>query len=97
METSILIPPNWQLEFQVHTNASLLVVGAMLAKNPTNMHDQPIMYAFRLFNKAQHNYTTTKKTLTMVYALHKFRHFLLGNKSNLYVYHMALVYLVNKP
>jgi hypothetical protein len=33
----------------------------------------------------------------MVYVLHKFRHFLLGNKFVFYVNHMALVYLVNKP
>ncbi len=33
----------------------------------------------------------------MVYALHKFRHFLLGNKFVFYVDHVALVYLVNKP
>jgi hypothetical protein len=31
MEALILIPPNWQSEFHVHTYASLLVVGAMLA------------------------------------------------------------------
>ncbi len=33
----------------------------------------------------------------MVFALHKLRHYLLGNKFVFYVYHMALVYLVNKP
>jgi hypothetical protein len=33
----------------------------------------------------------------MVYALHKFKHFLLGNKFVFYVDHMALVYLINKP
>jgi hypothetical protein len=33
----------------------------------------------------------------MVYALHKFKHFLLGNKFVFYVDHMALEYLVNKP
>jgi hypothetical protein len=32
----------------------------------------------------------------MVYALHKFKHFLLGNKFVFYVDHMALLYLVNK-
>jgi hypothetical protein len=47
METPILIPPNWPLEFQVHTNASLLVVGVMLAQNPTSKYDQPIAYAFK--------------------------------------------------
>jgi hypothetical protein len=33
----------------------------------------------------------------MVFALHKFRYYLLGNKFVFYVNHMALVYLVNKP
>jgi hypothetical protein len=33
----------------------------------------------------------------MVYALHKFKHFLLGNIFVFYVDHMALIYLVNKP
>jgi hypothetical protein len=28
MEAFILIPPNWKMEFYVHTDASLLVVGA---------------------------------------------------------------------
>ncbi len=33
----------------------------------------------------------------MVFALHKFKHYLLGNKFVFYINHMALVYLVNKP
>jgi hypothetical protein len=33
----------------------------------------------------------------MVFALYKFKHYLLGNKFVFYVNHMALVYLVNKP
>jgi hypothetical protein len=33
----------------------------------------------------------------MVFTLHKFRHYLLGNRFVFYVDHMALVYLVNKP
>jgi len=46
----------------------------------------------------EQNYNTTKrKVLTMVFSLHKFRHYLLGNKFVFYVDHMALVYLVNKP
>jgi hypothetical protein len=38
-----------------------------------------------------------KKALTMVYALHKFKHYLLGNRFTFFEDHMALVYLVNKP
>jgi hypothetical protein len=37
-----------------------------------------------------------RKALAMVYALHKFRHYLLGNTFVFYVDHMALVHLVNK-
>jgi hypothetical protein len=33
----------------------------------------------------------------MVFGLHKFRHYLLGNKFVFYVNYMALVYLVNNP
>ncbi len=33
----------------------------------------------------------------MVFTLHKFKHYLLGNKFVFHVDHMALVYLVNKP
>ncbi len=33
----------------------------------------------------------------MVFTLHKFKHYLLGNKFVFYVDHMALIYLVNKP
>jgi len=82
----------------VHTNASLLVVGVMLAQNPTGKYDQPIVYASKLFDKAEQNYTTIEKeVLTMVYVLHKFKHFLLGNNFFLNVDHMVIMYLVNKP
>jgi hypothetical protein len=33
----------------------------------------------------------------MVYALHKFKHYLLGNQFVFHVDHKALVYIVNKP
>ena len=94
----ILIAPRWDLEFHVHTDASNIAVGVMLAQNPTGKCDQPISYASRLLNSAERNYNTTEReALAMVYALNKYRHYLLGNKFVFYVDHMALVYLVNKP
>jgi hypothetical protein len=97
MEAPIMIPPNWQMEFHVHIDESLLVVSAMLAHNPIGKYDQLIVYASRLLNKIEQNYTTTEtKALALVYVLHKFRHFLLGNKFVFYVDHMALVYLINR-
>jgi hypothetical protein len=56
------------------------------------------VYAFRLLNITGQNYTTTKiEALAMVFVLHNFKHYLLGNKFIFYVNHMAWVYLVNKP
>ena len=93
----ILIAVNWKLEFHIHTDASDIAVGAMLAQNPTGKIDQPIVYASRLLSRAEKNYTTTEReALAMVYAINKFRHYLLGNRFVFYVDHMALIYLVNK-
>jgi hypothetical protein len=56
------------------------------------------MYVSKLLNSTKRNYIITKiKALDMVYALHKFRHYLVGDWFVFYVDHMALVYLVNKP
>ena len=47
---------------------------------------------------AEKNYTTTKiEGLAMVYALQKFRHYLLGGHFKMFTDHSALKYLVNKP
>jgi hypothetical protein len=73
-------------------------MGAMLFQNITRKNDQPIVYASKLLNKVNFFYSTTKReALTMGFSLHKFRHYLLGNKFVFYVNHMTLVYLVNKP
>jgi hypothetical protein len=39
MEAPIPIPPNWKFKFHMHTYASLLAVGAMLAQNPIGKYD----------------------------------------------------------
>jgi hypothetical protein len=55
------------------------------------------MYDSRLLNSTSSNYTNSKKeALVVVYALHKFIHYLLDNWFVFYVDHMALMYLVNK-
>jgi hypothetical protein len=91
IETLILIPPKWDVEFHVHMDASLLVVGVLLTHNITGKSDQPIVYISRLFNTAEQNYSTIqRKALAMVLALHKFKHYLLRNKFVFYVDHVWL-------
>jgi hypothetical protein len=69
----------------------------MLGQNPTKKCDKPIVYMFQLLNNAKKNYTTTEReALAMVYAFHKYHHYLLGNKFFFNVDHMALLYLVKK-
>jgi hypothetical protein len=56
------------------------------------------MYSLRLFNSTERNYITTEReALAMVYALHKFRHYMLCNWFTFFVDHMALICLINKP
>ncbi len=97
IKAPIHIFPKWDIEFHVHIHASLLVVGAMLAQNLIGKHDQPIVYAFKLLNIIKENYNSIEhEALVMAFALHKFRHYLLGDKFVFYVDHMALIYLMNK-
>ncbi len=97
IEALILIPSNWDMEFHVHTYALVLDVGAFLAHNITRKSDQLVVYVFKLLNSAKLNYNIRKReALVMIFTLHKFKHYLLGNKFVFYVDHMALVYLVNK-
>jgi hypothetical protein len=44
-----------KVKIHVHTNVSLLVVGAMLSQNVTWTSDQPIVYDYRLLNRAKQN------------------------------------------
>jgi hypothetical protein len=98
VDEPILIAPRWDLEFHVHTHASNLVFGTMLALNPIGKCDQEIVCTSQLLNNAEKNYTTTEReAVVMLYALHKYCHYLLSNKFLFYVAHMALLYLVKKP
>ena len=60
--------------------------------------DHPIAFVSRKLSKAEKNYSMIEyEGLAMVYALHKFRHFLSGGHFKMYTDHSALKYLVNRP
>jgi hypothetical protein len=71
-----------------HIYATLLAMGAL--HNITRKNDKPVMYVSKLLNSVEQNYSTIEReALTMVFALHKIRHYLLRNKCVFYVDHMA--------
>jgi hypothetical protein len=89
---------NWKKEFQIHVDASLISLGAVLAQPREGEIDHPILFSSRKLSTVEKNYTTTEmEVLEMVYALQNFKHYLLGSHFKMYVDHSALRDLVNKP
>ena len=98
VESPILKFPNWSTKFHVHIDASGIAIGAILTQPGDDGMDYPIVYSNRKLNKAERNYSTTEReALGMVFALQKYRHYLLANPFIFYTDHQALKYLVNKP
>ena len=94
----ILKAPDWNKTFHVHIDASNFAIGCILAQPGDGNMDFPVCYASRQLNTAERNYTTTEREgLGMIYAVKKYRHYLLANKFTFFVDHQALLYLVNKP
>jgi hypothetical protein len=94
--TPIIRPPNWGEPFEIMCNVLDYAVGAILGHR-TDKLPHVIYYASRTLNDAQLNYLTTeKKSLAVVFALGKFRSYLLGSKIIIYLDHAALKYLFSK-
>ncbi|CAL8084600.1 unnamed protein product [Prunus armeniaca] len=92
----IIAAPNWSLPFELMCDASDYAVGAVLGQRKDKL-PQVIHYASRTLNDAQLNYATTEKELlAVVFALEKFRSYLVGAKVIVYTDHAALKYLLSK-
>ena len=94
--TPIVLVPNWQFPFEVMCDARDLAIGAVLGQREDGK-PQVVYYASKTLNEAQRNYTTTKKELlAVVYALDKFRAYLVGSDIVIFTDHSALKYLLTK-
>ncbi|XP_019177862.1 PREDICTED: uncharacterized protein LOC109173058 [Ipomoea nil] len=92
----ILAAPNWEFPFEIMCDASNYAVGAVLGQRINKM-PYVIHYASRTLDSAQANYTTTEKELlAIVFALEKFRSYLIGSKVIVYSDHSALKFLLAK-
>ena len=92
----IVRAPNWHLPFEVMCDASDLAVGAVLRQR---VEGKPyvVYYASKTLNEAQKNYTNTEKELlAVVYALDKFRSYLIELDIVIFTNHSTLKYLLTK-
>jgi len=88
--------PDWSLPFELMCDASDFAVGAVLGQRK-DKKPHVIYYASKTLNDAQLNYTTTEKELlAVVFALDKFRSYLVGSLVIVFTDHAALKYLLIK-
>ncbi|XP_056685879.1 uncharacterized protein, partial [Spinacia oleracea] len=88
--------PEWDIPFEIMCDASDYAVGAVLGQRKEKVL-HAIYYASKTLDEAQVNYATTEKELlAIVYALDKFRTYLIGSKVIVYTDHAALKYLLSK-
>ncbi|KAL1188096.1 putative mitochondrial protein [Cardamine amara subsp. amara] len=92
----IVSSPDWNLPFEIMCDASDFAVGAVLGQRKVKkLH--AIYYASRTLDEPQKNYATTEKELlAVVFALEKFRAYLVGSKVIIHTDHAALKYLMQK-
>jgi transposase InsO family protein len=82
----LLAFPDFSQPFEIHTDASALQLGAVVAQN-----NKPIAFFSRKLNPAQTRYTTTERELlAIVETLKEFRTILLGQKIRVYTDHKNL-------
>ena len=96
VKAHILQNPNWKLHSKIMCDALDFTVGVVLGqridKKPTT-----ICYASKRLADAELNYTTTEKELlAVIFALKKFRPYILGSEIIVYTDHAALKYLLSK-
>jgi len=94
---SILVFFDWKKEFHVHEDVSCIALGVVLVQPREGNIDHPITFASQKLYKEERNYSATEREgLAMVYALQKFKHYLLGAHYKMFTDHFALKYLVSK-
>ena len=92
----IISAPDWSKPFEIMCDASDFAIVVVLGQRIVNKQ-HVIYYSSRTLNDMQMNYITTEKEfLVIVFALEKFRPYLLGSKTTIFTDHSALRYIVTK-
>ena len=93
----VLRIPNFDLQFVVTTDASLVSVGGILQQD-FGQGLQPVAYESRKLNPAETRYSAYERELLgMVWAIGKWRHYLEGTHFIVQTDHSSLRHLPNQP
>ena len=87
----VLAFPDYSMPFEVHTDASMVGIGASLIQR-INGSPKPIAYASRKLNSAEINYSTTdREMLAIAWALKNWREVIQGYPITVFTDHAPLV------
>ena len=94
-QAPVLARPDLNLPFTLQTDTSNRQLGAVLNHEFAN-EEHPIAFASRSLTKADRNYTVTEKEcLAVLWAVEKFRGYLLGEEFTDITDHSSLLWLRN--
>ena len=92
----IMRSPNWDLPFEIMCDTSDYAIGDVLGQREDKKAFM-IYYASKTLDSAQTNYTTTEKEfLAIVFALEKFRSYIVGSPVTIFTDHAVLKHLHSK-
>ncbi len=91
----ILAYPDFEKAFRLYTDASGQALGAVLQQEGNDKKENVIAYASKSLTKAEQNYSATElESYAVVWAVEKFRHYVLGGKGfTIITDHYALKWL----
>ena len=94
----VLAYPDFNKNFILETDASILGLGAILSQPQEDGKLHPIAYASRTLSQAEKNYPVTDlETLAVVWGVTHFRYYLYGHQVTIYTDHAAVKAVLGTP